>query len=71
MPIPQKRDPLTIAVSKDGLLFTTMGYLVGGCHVDYPQVIEHDGYLLIAFAGGKRNIEILRIRLSELKGISV
>jgi predicted neuraminidase len=68
---PQKRDPLTIAVSKDGLVFTTMGYLVGDRHVDYPHVIEHDGYLLIAFAGGKQSIEILRIRLSELKGISV
>ena len=46
---PEKRDPLTIAVSDDGLVFNKMGYLVGGRHIDYPHVIEQDGYLFVAF----------------------
>ena len=50
---PRKRDPLTIAISDDGLVFTKMGYLVGGRHVDYPHVMPHDEHLLVAFAGGK------------------
>src|SRR5690606_24483585 len=29
-PKPKKRDPLAIAISEDGIIFTQMGYLVGG-----------------------------------------
>lgn len=67
---PKKRDPLTIALSDDGILFNKMGYLVGGRHVDYPHVIEHEGHLLIAFAGGKRTVEVLRVRISDLDKIA-
>lgn len=63
---PKKRDPLTIAVSDDGLVFSKLYYLAGGRHVDYPHVIEHEGSLLIAFSGGKQSVEVLRIKLSEL-----
>lgn len=63
---PRKRDPLVLALSDDGLVFDWMGLLVGGRHVDYPHVIEHDGHLLVAFAGGKRSVEILKIELSDL-----
>jgi hypothetical protein len=59
-------DPLTIAVSDDGLVFTKMGYLVGGRHVDYPHVLEHDGHLLIAFSGGKQSVEVLKIPVAML-----
>ena len=65
-PNPIKRDPLTISISKDGMVFDKMFYLVGGRHVDYPHVIEHKGYLLVAFAGGKRSVEVMKIKFSDL-----
>lgn len=63
---PEKRDPLTIAISDDGLVFNKMGYLVGERHVDYPHVIEHEGYLYIAFASAKQTVEVLKISIAEL-----
>jgi len=63
---PKKRDPLTIAVSPDGVTFTQLGYLVGGRHIDYPHVMEHEGYLYVAFAGGKQTVEVLRVRIDEM-----
>lgn len=63
---PRQRDPLTIAISDDGMVFTKMGYLVGGRHVDYPYAMEHDGFLFVAFAGAKQSVEVLRIRLAQL-----
>ena len=65
-PHPKRRDPLTLAVSDDGIVFNKMFYLVGGRHVDYPHVMEHDGSLYIAHTGGKRSIEIERVRLADL-----
>ena len=49
-----------------GLVFTAMGYLVGGRHVDYPHVIEHEGALLVAFATAKSTVEVLKIRVADL-----
>jgi hypothetical protein len=63
---PEKRDPLVISVSRDGLVFDQMGWLVGGRHVDYPHVIEHDGHLLVAFATAKATVEVLRFPLEQL-----
>jgi hypothetical protein len=63
---PKQRDPLTLAVSRDGLVFTAMGYLVGGRHVDYPHVIEHAGALFVAFATAKSTVEVLKIRVADL-----
>ncbi len=63
---PKRRDPLTIAVSNDGLVFHQLGYLVGGRHVDYPYVLEHDGRLMVAFSGGKQSVEVLSFPLTEL-----
>lgn len=68
---PRKRDPLTLAISDDGKVFTTMGYLVGGRHIDYPQVIEHDGYVFVAFAGAKQTVEVLKIKVSDLDSIQM
>lgn len=65
-PNPRKRDPLALSISDDGLVFTKMGYLVGGRHVDYPHVIEHGGHLLVAFATAKQTVEVLKIRLGDL-----
>jgi hypothetical protein len=57
---------MTLAVSHDGLVFTAMGYLVGGRHVDYPHVIEHEGFLYVAFATAKQTVEVLKIAVAEL-----
>lgn len=63
---PKKRDPLVLSVSNDGIVFNVMFYLVGGRWVDYPHVLEHDGHLYIAFAGGKQTVEVLRVRIADL-----
>jgi hypothetical protein len=65
-PNPEKRDPLALSLSEDGIMFSKMGYLYGGRRIDYPHVIENDGHLLIAFSGGKQSVEILKIKLNEL-----
>ncbi len=65
-PNPKKRDPMTLAVSDDGLVFTKMLYLVGGRHIDYPHVMEHGDSLFIAFAGGKQTVEVLKVKLSDV-----
>jgi hypothetical protein len=67
---PKKRDPLVLSISDDGIVFNKMFYLTGGRHVDYPHVIEHDGHLLVAFAGEKQSVEIMKIRLSDLDALS-
>ena len=63
---PKRRDPLVISISDDGLVFNTMAYLVGGRRVDYPHVIQQEDHLLVAFAGGKQTVEVLKIRLVDL-----
>lgn len=70
-PKPKKRDPLALSVSVDGIVFTKMLYLVGGRHVDYPHVIEHEGYLYVAFAGGKQSVEVLKISLRDVDAIAM
>ncbi len=63
---PRRRDPLTLAISRDGLVFTHLFYLVGGRHVDYPHIIEQDNHLLIAFSGAKQTMEVLKVSLDEV-----
>ena len=70
-PNPKKRDPLTLSLSEDGLVFTKMLYLVGGRHIDYPHVIEHEGHLFIAFAGGKQTVELLKVKLSDVDAVKM
>jgi hypothetical protein len=43
-----------------------MGYLVGERHIDYPHVIEHKGYIYVAFGGAKQTVEVLKFPVSEL-----
>ena len=66
---PKKRDPLTIAVSRDGMVFDQLYYVVGGRHVDYPHVMEHEGYLYITHSGAKMSVEIQRVKISDLAGL--
>ncbi len=68
---PKKRDPLVLSISEDGMVFNKMGYLVGGRWVDYPHVIEHEGYLLIAFSGKKQSVEVLKIKISDLDNLEM
>ncbi len=70
-PNPEQRDPLALAISDDGLVFHSLIHLVGGRRVDYPHVIEQDGYLLIAFSGGKQTVEVLRISLDDLDAVEM
>lgn len=63
---PAGRDPLTLAISHDGLVFTHLFRLVGGRHVDYPHAIEHDGHLLISFSGAKQTVEVLKVPLDAI-----
>ena len=65
-PNPKKRDPLALSISDDGIVFTKMGYLFGGRRIDYPHIIEHNGYILVAFSGAKQSVEVLKIKISEL-----
>ena len=60
---------MVLSLSDDGMVFHSMGYLVGGRRVDYPHVLEHDGFLLVAFSGGKQTVEVLKIRLQDLATI--
>ena len=57
---------LVLSISNDGIVFNKMAYLIGGRWLDYPCVLEHEGYLYVAFSGAKQTIEILKIQLSEL-----
>ncbi len=68
-PNPKKRDPLAISVSNDGIIFNEMAYLIGDRRVDYPHIIEHNGYLLIAFSGAKQSVEVLKFKISELNNL--
>ncbi|MEI9808030.1 MAG: exo-alpha-sialidase [Bacteroidota bacterium] len=68
---PAKRDPMVISISDDGVVYNKMFYLTGGRHIDYPHVIEHDGYLLIAFAGEKQSVEVMKVRLSDLDSLTM
>lgn len=71
-PNPERRDPLALSISEDGMVFTKMGYLTGGRYIDYPHVIEQDGYLLIAFAGSvKQKIEVLKVKISDLDNLEM
>ena len=70
-PNPKKRDPLTLSISDDGIVFTKMLYLVGGRHIDYPHVIEHGDSLHIAFAGGKQTVELLKVKLSDVDALKM
>lgn len=70
-PNPEARDPLTLAISDDGVTFTKMVYLVGDRVIDYPHVMEHDGYLFVAFGGAKQSVELIRIKIDELDKIQM
>ena len=68
---PRRRDPLTLAISQDGLVFTKLSWLIGGRHIDYPHIIEHDEHLLVAFSGAKQTMEVMKVSLDELERLAM
>jgi len=66
---PAKRDPMTLSISQDGLVYTHMFYLVGGRHIDYPHMIEQDGSLFISFSGAKQTVEVLKVPLRAIDSL--
>lgn len=68
---PKARDPLTVALSRDGMTYDRLAVLIGGRQVDYPHAIEHDGHLLVAFSGAKQRIEVLKIPTKALQQIKM
>lgn len=70
-PNPKARNPMTIALSDDGMVFNQMFYVVGGRTIDYPHVLEHDGYLYIAHNSGKMSVEVERLRIADLDAIKM
>ena len=68
---PRKRDPMTLAVSADGVTFDRLFWLVGNRHIDYPHIIEHDGRLLIAFSGAKQTMEVMSVKLNDLEALAM
>lgn len=73
---PRKRDPLTLAISENGLVYTRLFWLIGGRHIDYPHIdyphiIEHDGHLLIAFSGAKQTMEVMKVALDDLERLKM
>lgn len=68
---PRRRDPLTLAISQDGLVYDKLFWLIGGRHVDYPHIIEHDAHLLIAFSGAKQTMEVIKVSLDELDRLTM
>ena len=68
---PRRRDPLTLAVSEDGLVFDRLFYLVGGRHIDYPHLIEREGHLMVAFSGAKQTMEVMKVNLDDLESLTM
>ena len=68
---PRGRNPLTLAISEDGLVFTKLFWLIGGRHIDYPHIIEHDGHLLVAFSGAKQTMEVMKVSLDKLERLAM
>jgi hypothetical protein len=73
----EHRQWLTLAISDDGMVFDKLFFLVEGDRngVDYPHVMEHDGYLYVTHSGGvggrKQSIEVERVRISDLEDLEM
>jgi hypothetical protein len=57
---------LALSISDDGIVFDKMGYLFGERRIDYPHVIEYDGYLFIVFSVCEQSVEVLKVKVLEL-----
>jgi hypothetical protein len=68
---PAGRNPLTLSISQDGLVYTQMAVLdiPGTGTFQYPHAIEHNGEILIPFSRDKRSIELFRVSLDSIDAI--
>lgn len=68
---PAARNPLTLSISDDGLVYTQMARLdiPGGGSFQYPHALERDGQIFIAFSRNKTSIETIRIPLESIDQI--
>jgi len=49
------------------MVFTSLGYLVGGRHIDYPHVLGARWTFIVAFAGdAKQKIEVVKVKITDL-----
>jgi predicted neuraminidase len=73
----EHRQWLTLALSDNGMVFDKLFFLVEGDRdgVDYPHMIEHEGYLYIAHSGGhggrKQSVEVQRVNISDLEALEM
>ena len=68
---PAGRNPLTLSISKDGLVYTQMAVLdiPGSGTFQYPHAFEHDGNIFVLFSRNKRVVEGLRIPLQSIDSL--
>lgn len=65
---PAGRNPLTLSISQDGLVYTQMATLgiPGDGTFQYPHAIEHDGNIYVAFSRNKTSIELMQVSLDAI-----
>ncbi len=68
---PAGRNPLTLSISQDGLVYTQMARLdiPGDGTFQYPHAIEQDGNIYVAFSRNKTSIELFRMPLDSIGDI--
>jgi hypothetical protein len=80
---PAGRNPLCLALSRDGITYTHMARLPitsepNGEVIDvqnasgsyqYPDVLEHGGSVLVSFARNKSSIELVKVSLDEIENL--
>lgn len=78
----KERSPLALSVSKDGLSFTALGILLdeptsrrayGNRKTpgyQYPQLLEHEGRLLVAYSRNKEDIEVISVDLRDVEALA-
>jgi hypothetical protein len=71
-PNPDRRIPLALSLSSDGMVFTKMGYLAGRKEpAEYPFVMQHNDYLFVAYNVNKQQIVVLKISISDLANLDM
>ncbi len=77
-PVPASRNPLVLSVSRDGERFVAMAILRDAPTTrrlfgrrktpgyQYPQLLEREGRLYVAYSRNKEDIEVLRVRMEDI-----
>ncbi|RTE55379.1 hypothetical protein EHW67_02075 [Arenibacter aquaticus] len=52
------------------MAITSLSYLYAGRHIGYPNILEHEGHLLVAFATDpKQKIKEVKIKITDLDNL--